>query len=90
MIIIIWPAIVSIGGHTDLYFIRNGSLTAQRYCDVILEPIVHPYTAAIDQEFIFMDDNDRPDCANLVQDIVRIDWPAVHQIVIQSNMPGMP
>ncbi|GFV51894.1 transposable element Tcb1 transposase [Trichonephila clavipes] len=67
---------ISIDGRTDLYIIRDGPLTARRYSDEILRPIVVPYAAAIG------DDNYRPHRANLVEDflfeegIVRMEWPA--------------
>ncbi|GFT09133.1 transposable element Tcb2 transposase [Trichonephila clavipes] len=73
---------ISIDGRTDLYIIRDGPLTARRYKDEILRPIVVPYAAAIGDDFILMDDNCRPHRANLVEDflfeegIVRREWPA--------------
>ncbi|GFT52445.1 transposable element Tcb1 transposase [Trichonephila clavipes] len=73
---------ISIDGRTDLYIIRDGPLTAGRYSDEILRPIVVPYAAAIRDDFILMDDNCRPHCADLVEDflfeegIVRMEWPA--------------
>ncbi|GFS79779.1 transposable element Tcb2 transposase [Trichonephila clavipes] len=69
-------------GRTDLYIIRDGPLTARRYKDEILRPIVVPYAAAIGDDFILMNDNCRPPHANLVEDflfeeeIVRMEWPA--------------
>ncbi|GFT36101.1 transposable element Tcb2 transposase [Trichonephila clavipes] len=51
---------ISIDGRTDLYIIRDGPLTARRYMDEILIPIVVPYAAAIGDDFILMDDNCRP------------------------------
>ncbi|GFV57691.1 transposable element Tcb2 transposase [Trichonephila clavipes] len=72
----------SIDGRTDLYIIRDGPLTARRYRDEILRPIVVPYAAAIGDDFILMDDNCRPHRANLVEDflfeerIVRMEWSA--------------
>ncbi|GFV35169.1 transposable element Tcb2 transposase [Trichonephila clavipes] len=38
---------ISIDGRTDLYIILDGPLTARRYRDEILRPIVVPYAAAI-------------------------------------------
>ncbi|GFW97508.1 transposable element Tcb2 transposase [Trichonephila clavipes] len=73
---------ISIDGRTDLYIIRDGPLTARRYRDEILRPIVVPYAAAIGDDFILMDDNFRLHRANLVEDflfeegIVRMEWPA--------------
>ncbi|GFX57602.1 transposable element Tcb2 transposase [Trichonephila clavipes] len=61
---------ISIDGRTDLYIIRDGPLTARRYRDEILRPIVVPYTAAIGDDFILMDDNCRPHRANLVEDFL--------------------
>ncbi|GFX07062.1 transposable element Tcb2 transposase [Trichonephila clavipes] len=59
---------ISIDGRIDLYIIRDGPLTARRYRDEILRPIVVPYAAAIGDDFILMDDNCRPPRANLVED----------------------
>ncbi|GFT67538.1 transposable element Tcb2 transposase [Trichonephila clavipes] len=73
---------ISIGGRTDLYIIRDGPLTARRYRDEILRPIVVLYAAAIGDGIILMDDICRPHRANLVEDflfekgIVRMEWPA--------------
>ncbi|GFX39156.1 transposable element Tcb2 transposase [Trichonephila clavipes] len=75
---------ISIDGRTYLYIIRDGPLTARRYRDEILRPIVIPYAAAIGDYFILMDDNCRPHGANLVKDflfeegIVRMEWPACY------------
>ncbi|GFX07862.1 transposable element Tcb2 transposase [Trichonephila clavipes] len=68
-------------GGKDLYIIRDGPLTARRYGDKILRSIVVPYATAIGDDFLLMDDNCRPHCANLVEDflfeegIVRMEWP---------------
>ncbi|GFW00426.1 transposable element Tcb1 transposase [Trichonephila clavipes] len=73
---------ISIDGRTGLYIIRDGPLTARRYRDEILRPIVPLYAAAIGDDFILMDDNCRSHRANLVEDflfeegIVRMEWPA--------------
>ncbi|GFT48493.1 transposable element Tcb2 transposase [Trichonephila clavipes] len=73
---------ISIGGCTDLYITRDGPLTARRYRDEILRPIVVPYAAAIGDGFILMEDNCRPHRSNLAEDflfvegIVRMKWPA--------------
>ncbi|GFW79852.1 transposable element Tcb2 transposase [Trichonephila clavipes] len=73
---------ISIDVRTSLYSIRDGPLTALRYRDEILRTIVVPYTAAIGDDFILVDDNCRPHRANLVEDllfeegIVRMERPA--------------
>ncbi|GFY19738.1 transposable element Tcb2 transposase [Trichonephila clavipes] len=72
---------ISIDGCTNLYIIRDGPLTARRYRDEILRPIVVPYAAEMRDDFILMGDNCRPHRANLVEDflfeegIVRMEWP---------------
>ncbi|GFX76311.1 transposable element Tcb2 transposase [Trichonephila clavipes] len=73
---------ISIDGRTYLYIIRDRPLTARRYSDAILRAIVVPYSAAIGDDFILIDDNCRPHRANLVENflfeegIVRMEWPA--------------
>ncbi|GFU22664.1 transposable element Tcb2 transposase [Trichonephila clavipes] len=75
---------ISIDGRTDLYIIRDGPLTARRYRDEILRPIVVPYTASIGDDFILLGDNCRPHRANRAEDflfeegIVRMEWPAYY------------
>ncbi|GFU96023.1 transposable element Tcb1 transposase [Trichonephila clavipes] len=60
----------------------SGPLTARRYRDEILRPIVVPYAAPIGEDFILRNDNCRSHRANLVEDflfkkgIVRMEWPA--------------
>lgn len=79
--VMVWAGI-SIDYHTDLYVIDNGSLTAVRYRDEILHPIVRPIAGAVGQDFLLMDDNARPHRAHVVNDylqretIVRMDWPS--------------
>ncbi|GFU80443.1 transposable element Tcb1 transposase [Trichonephila clavipes] len=67
---------------TDLYIFKRGSVTAFRYQDEVLEPIVRLYAAAVDPTFVLMDDNARPHRADIVDDylenkgIARMAWPA--------------
>ncbi|GFV58829.1 transposable element Tcb2 transposase [Trichonephila clavipes] len=61
---------IFIDRRTDFYIIRDGPLTARRYRDEILRPIVVPYAAAIGDDFILMHDNCRPHRANLVEDFL--------------------
>ena len=51
---------ISVDGATELFIIPNGTLTAARYRDEILHPIVHPFAGAVGPEFVLMDDNARP------------------------------
>ncbi|GFU24246.1 transposable element Tcb2 transposase [Trichonephila clavipes] len=59
---------IYIDGHTDLYIIRDGPLTAHLYGNEILRHNVVPYAAAILDDSILMDDNCMPHRANLVED----------------------
>ncbi|GFT38578.1 transposable element Tcb2 transposase [Trichonephila clavipes] len=61
---------ISFDGHTELYIIRDGLLTARRYREEILRPIVVRYAVAMGNYFILMDDNCRPHRANLVEDFL--------------------
>ena len=50
---------ISAQGKTDLHIIDNGTLTALRYVNEILDVYVHPYAGAVGENFILMDDNAR-------------------------------
>ncbi|GFU92119.1 uncharacterized protein TNCV_3683341 [Trichonephila clavipes] len=65
--ILVWAGI-SLGGHTDLHMFHGGTVTGLRYRDEILDPYVHPYAAAIGNDFILMDDNARPHRARIVEE----------------------
>ncbi|GFT69107.1 DDE_3 domain-containing protein [Trichonephila clavipes] len=58
---------ISLGGHTDLHVFQGGTLTGMRYRNEILDPYVRPYTGAIANEFILMDNNARPHQAVIVE-----------------------
>ncbi|GFY22499.1 transposable element Tcb1 transposase [Trichonephila clavipes] len=57
-------------------------MTGDIYRDVILEQHVCLFRGARSAEFLFLDDNARPHCANIVdeclqsEDITRMDWSA--------------
>ncbi|GFV23608.1 transposable element Tcb2 transposase [Trichonephila clavipes] len=61
---------IYIDGRTDLYIIRDGPLTARQYRNEILRHILVPDAAAIEYDFILMNDNCRPHRANLVDDFL--------------------
>nr|KAG5698565.1 hypothetical protein BaRGS_027076 [Batillaria attramentaria] len=63
--LMVWGGI-SVQGKTDLHVFWNGTLTAIRYRDGILDPVVRPYAGAIGPEFNLMDDNARPHRARIV------------------------
>jgi hypothetical protein len=50
---------ISAQGKTDLYVIENGTLTAVRYVNEILDVHVRTYAGAVGPYFILMDDNAR-------------------------------
>ena len=79
--VMVWGGI-SMEGRTDLCRLENGSLTAIRYQDEILEPIVRPYAGAVGPGFLLMHDNARPHvarvCRQYLEDegIDTIEWPS--------------
>ena len=56
--VMVWAGI-STQGKTDLHVIDNGTLTALRYVNEILDVYVRPYAGAVGENFILMDDNAR-------------------------------
>ncbi|GFT98061.1 uncharacterized protein TNCV_3362681 [Trichonephila clavipes] len=62
----------SIGYRTDLHIFKRDSVTAVRYRDEVLEPIVRLYAAAVGRTFVLMDDNARPHRADIVDDYLRV------------------
>ena len=79
--VMVWAGI-STQGKMDLHVIDNGTLTAERYVNEILDVHVCPYAGAIGPDFILMDDNARAHRARITNRyleqaaIVRLDWPA--------------
>ncbi|GFU15934.1 transposable element Tcb1 transposase [Trichonephila clavipes] len=65
--IMVWAGI-SLGYRTDLHIVKRGSVTAVRYRDEVLEPIVRWYAAAVGPTFVLMDNNARPHRADIVDD----------------------
>ena len=66
---------------TVLYRLHNGTLTAIRYRDEILGPIVRPYAGAVGPGFLLVHDNARPHVARAYsqfledEEIDTIEWP---------------
>ena len=77
----VWGGI-SLGGRTALHVLAKGSLTAIRYRDEILRPLVRPYAGAVGPGFLLMQDNARPHVAGVCQQFLQeevidaMDWPA--------------
>uniref|UniRef100_A0A674A2U6 Transposase Tc1-like domain-containing protein n=1 Tax=Salmo trutta TaxID=8032 RepID=A0A674A2U6_SALTR len=78
--VIVWGGI-SLGGRTALHVLARGSLTAIRYRDEILRPLVRPYAGAVGPGFLLMQDNARPHVAGVCQQFLQeegidaMDWP---------------
>jgi len=58
----VWGGIC-LAGRTDLYVFDQGTLTALRYRDVILAPLVRPFAGAVGDTFILTQGNARPHTA---------------------------
>ena len=56
--VMVWAGI-SAQLKTDLHIIDNGTLTALRYINEILDVYVRPYAGAVGENFILMDDSAR-------------------------------
>ncbi|GFV48861.1 transposable element Tcb1 transposase [Trichonephila clavipes] len=74
---LVWGGII-LGSRTDLH-VQSVTMTGPIYQDVILEYHVRLLRGAMGAEFLFMNDNDRPHRANIVdeclesEDITRMD-----------------
>ncbi|GFU71856.1 transposable element Tcb1 transposase [Trichonephila clavipes] len=79
--IMVWTGI-SLLYRPDLHILKRSSVTAVRYRDEVLEPIVRLYDAVVGPTFVLMNDNARPRRADIVDDyleseeIARMAWPA--------------
>ncbi|GFU85684.1 transposable element Tcb1 transposase [Trichonephila clavipes] len=65
--IMVWAGI-SLGYRTGLHIFKQGYVTAVRYQDEVLEPVVRLYAAAVGPNFVLMDDNARPHRADIGDD----------------------
>lgn len=78
--IMVWAGI-RIGARTELIWIR-GSMTALKYRNEVIEPVIIPHRVQIGQEFQLMHDNAPPHTARLVSaalqehDVTVLTWPA--------------
>ncbi len=78
--VMVWGGI-SMEGRTDLYRLDSGTLTAIRYRDEILGPIVRPYAGAVGPGFLLVHDNARPHVARVCRQFLEdlgtdtIEWP---------------
>ncbi|KAI4902032.1 hypothetical protein NFI96_009942 [Prochilodus magdalenae] len=78
--VMVWGGIF-LEGRTDLYRLDNGTLTAIRYQDEILGPVVRPYAGAVGPGFLLVHNNARPYVARVCRQFLEsegidtIDWP---------------
>ena len=81
--VMIWAGI-SLNGRTAIVVVP-GNLNGLRYIDEILRPHVLPYLHQTGQNAIFQDDNARPYCARIVDNLLqlngvqRLEWPPMSQ-----------
>lgn len=79
--VMVWAGI-SVTARTELVFIENGSLTAHRYVEEILQEHVMPFAPFIGNNFLLMHDNARPHTARCVEQYINevgihvMEWPA--------------
>ena len=79
--VMVWAGI-SAQWKRDLHVIDNGTLTAPRYVNEILDVYVRPYAGAVGENFILMDKNARAHRARITDQyleqatIARMEWPA--------------
>jgi hypothetical protein len=78
--VMVWGGI-TFEDRTNLVVVNRGSMTAVRYRDDIIAPVVEPFGAIHRPGFVFMHDNARPHIANVVrQELVAaninvLEWP---------------
>uniref|UniRef100_A0A3B4CC07 Uncharacterized protein n=1 Tax=Pygocentrus nattereri TaxID=42514 RepID=A0A3B4CC07_PYGNA len=78
--VMVWGGI-SLEGRTALHVVSRGSLTAIRYRDEILRPLVRPYAGVVGPGFLLMQDNARHHVAGVCQQFMQdegieaMDWP---------------
>ncbi|KAI3351093.1 hypothetical protein L3Q82_005658 [Scortum barcoo] len=77
--VMVWGGI-SLGGRTALHVLARGSLTAIRYRDEILRPLVRPYAGAVGPGFLLMQNNARPHVAGVCQQFLPARSPDLNPI----------
>ena len=83
--LMVWGGI-SEDGRTDLVVIEGG-LTAQRYIEEILRPVVIPYAAAIGDGFYLLDDNATSHRAGITENFVVEE--GIDRIKLPSKSPDL-
>ena len=79
--VMVWGGI-SWEGRTNLYMLANCTLTAVRYLDEIVRPIIRPHAGAVGPGFLLVQDNAHPHVARVCRQFLDdkgidpIDWPS--------------
>lgn len=79
--VMVWAGI-SLQGKTELVFLNQGTVTAQRYIDEVIRPHVIPFSQRVGPGFWLMHDNARPHTARATQTVLDdshirvLPWPA--------------
>ncbi|GBM68038.1 hypothetical protein AVEN_75878-1 [Araneus ventricosus] len=84
--LLFWAGI-AMNSQTNLYVFAGGSITAVRYRDEILHPLVRHFIVAMGTDAIFMDDNARPLRARLVRSYLKSE--TIKQMVWPARSPDM-
>jgi hypothetical protein len=58
---------ISLESRTELFILSRQTMNAQKYHDVVIQPIIVPFAREFGPNFILVDDNARPHhCASIV------------------------
>lgn len=78
--VMVWGGI-SLQSRTELIILNRATMNAQRYHDLVIQPIIVPFARQFGPHFIFVDDNARPHRARMINvalehhGITRMQWP---------------
>ncbi|GFX53307.1 transposable element Tcb1 transposase [Trichonephila clavipes] len=75
---------ISLGYRTDLHIFKRSSVTAVRYRDKVLEPIVRLHAAAVGPTFVLIGNNARPHRADIVDDYLESE--GIARVVTENNL----
>lgn len=68
-------------GRIELVSLRNAAKNSRRYKDMVIKPLVMPFTATVGKIFLLVDGNARLRCVHIVNDCInfhgnrRVNWP---------------
>lgn len=79
--VMVWAGI-SLLGTTELVILDEGTVTAESYVEMVIRPVVIPFSQRVGDGFVLMQDNARPHTARITQaalsdaNISLLPWPA--------------